>query len=40
MGGGWRGAGAVGGCDEKPPTHNRAFSIGDGKVDDNMTIVL
>lgn len=26
--------------EKKPPTHNHVFSIGDGKVDDNMTIVF
>lgn len=30
----------VGGQEKKAPTHNHAFSIADGKVDDNMTIVL
>lgn len=34
--GGW-----VGGRQKKkPPTQNEAFSIANGKVDDNMTIVL
>lgn len=28
------------GREKKPPTHNHVFSIDDGKVDDNMTIVL
>lgn len=33
-------AGLVGGEQSKLPTHNNAFSIVNGKVDDNMTIVF
>lgn len=33
-------AGLVGGVQRKVPTHNNAFSIVNGKVDDNMTIVF
>ena len=36
-GGGGEGSGRTG---ERLPTHNHVFSIADGKVDDNMTIVL
>lgn len=40
-GGGGGGDGWVGGRQKKkPPTQNEAFSIANGKVDDNMTIVL
>jgi len=37
---GWWGEVVVGGQEKKPPTHIHAFSTKDGKVDDNMTIVL